>query len=177
MKTQHSDEEIQLFGVAGPFLIKIRIQKGALLCCNAFSFSVRMKLTWKLQWEKMTNVKSRSYYSELFQGFSRVCVFSETKKTTTSSSLKVLYKLSSSLVTKDKNRLCLISSIPRVSQISCCSYCVVSSDSPSLLLQEKPKQSRKTSTIEMHIIATAALAELFSTGASSKRKQREIFIR
>lgn len=69
MKTQHSDEEIQLFGVAGPFLIKIRIQKGALLCCNAFSFSVRMKLTWKLQWEKMTNVKSRSYYSELF-----VCV-------------------------------------------------------------------------------------------------------
>lgn len=62
------------------FLIKIRIQKGALLCCNAFSFSVRMKLTWKLQWEKMTNVKSRSYYSELFQGFSRVCVFSETKK-------------------------------------------------------------------------------------------------
>lgn len=82
------------------------------MCCNAFSFSVRMKLTWKLQWEKMTNVKSRSYYSELFQGFSRVCVFSETKKTTTSSSLKVLYKFSSSLVTKDKNRLCLISSIP-----------------------------------------------------------------
>lgn len=105
MKTQHSDEEIQLFGIGGPFfLIKIRIQKGALLCCNAFSFSVRMKLTWKLQWEKMTNVKSCSYYSELFQGFSRVCVFSETKKTTNNSSLKVLYKLSSSLVTKDKNR-------------------------------------------------------------------------
>lgn len=73
------------------------------MCCNDFSFSVKMKLTWKLQWEKTTNVKSRSYYSELFQGFSRVCVFSENKKTTTSSSLKVLYKLSSFLVTKDKN--------------------------------------------------------------------------
>lgn len=47
-KTQHSDEEIQVFGVGGPLLMKLIIQKGALLCCNAFSFSVKMKLSWKL---------------------------------------------------------------------------------------------------------------------------------
>jgi len=49
----------------------------------------------------------------------------------------------------------------------------MTSDSPSLLLQEKPKQSRKTRTIEMHIIATDALADLFNTGASSDGKQYE----
>lgn len=45
------------------------------------------------------------------------------------------------------------------------------SHSPSLLLQEKPKQSRNTSTIEIHIIATDALADLVNTGASSDRKK------
>lgn len=42
-------------------------------------------------------------------------------------------------------------------------------NSPSLLLQEKPKQSRKTSTREMHINATDALADLLSTGGSAAK--------
>lgn len=42
-------------------------------------------------------------------------------------------------------------------------------DSPSLLLQEKPKQSRKTRTREMHINATDALADLLSTGGSAAK--------
>lgn len=41
-------------------------------------------------------------------------------------------------------------------------------DSPSLLLQEKPKQSRNTSTREIHIRATDALADLVNTGGSSE---------
>lgn len=46
-------------------------------------------------------------------------------------------------------------------------------DSPSLLLQEKPKQSRKTSTREIHIRATDALADLVNTGGSSESKQSD----
>lgn len=46
--------------------------------------------------------------------------------------------------------------------------CVVS-DLPSLLLQEKPKQRRKTNTNEIHIMATDALADLVNSGGSSGR--------
>lgn len=45
------------------------------------------------------------------------------------------------------------------------------SDSPSLLLQEKPKQRRKTNTKEIHIMATDALADLVKSGGSSENKQ------
>lgn len=45
------------------------------------------------------------------------------------------------------------------------------SDSPSLLLQEKPKQRRKTNTMEIHIMATDALADLVKSGGSSENKQ------
>lgn len=49
--------------------------------------------------------------------------------------------------------------------------CVPPADLPSLLLHEKPKQSRKTSTIEMDIMATEALADFVNTGVSSEREQ------
>lgn len=45
------------------------------------------------------------------------------------------------------------------------------SDSPSLLLQEKPKQRRKTNTKEIHIMATDALADLVKSGGSPENKQ------
>lgn len=43
--------------------------------------------------------------------------------------------------------------------------------SPSLLLQEKPKQRRKTNTKEIHIMATDALADLVRSGGSPTNKQ------
>lgn len=44
-------------------------------------------------------------------------------------------------------------------------------NSPSLLLQEKPKQRRKTNTKEIHIMATDAFADLVKSGGSSKNEQ------
>lgn len=45
------------------------------------------------------------------------------------------------------------------------------SDSPSLLLHEKPKQRRKTNTKEIHIMATDALADLVNSGGSSENEK------
>lgn len=47
----------------------------------------------------------------------------------------------------------------------------VSSYSPSLLLQEKPKQRRNTKTKEIHIMATDALADLVKRGGSPENEQ------
>lgn len=50
-------------------------------------------------------------------------------------------------------------------------------DLPSLLFQENPKQSKKTSVSEIIIIATEALADLFRPGFCTERDKSSKIIR